>query len=162
METDSIIREYHAEYCRATGLQVKYGMDHYTDWYLFAKQFEVGDIFIVVEYLKKLYRHEPEILKACLRLSKLIRERSRFAEYLAEAMAEARKPKVTERDRVLAATGRPREPGDNTRTPAQILAGGGPPASATHSSTQEATAVLPSDVEQFLKEHEEWKRRKAK
>lgn len=116
-----IAQQLHQAYCEATGLKVKYSFAFYSDWYLFAKDFEAEDIKTVVNYLRNLYRDKPEILAACLRITKLVRERDTFAQYLAEAKAEARKPRTTERDRVLAATGRPQEVPDNVKTPAQVL-----------------------------------------
>lgn len=100
-----IAQEYHAAYCEATGLKIKYTFEFYADWFLFAKQFEPGDIATVVRYLKVLYKDKPDILAACLRIRKLIKERASFAEYLAEAQAKARIPKETPRDRALAAAG---------------------------------------------------------
>ncbi len=85
-------KPYHEAYCAATGLKVLYNMEYYSDYYLFAKDFSPEDIQLVVKYLRKLYKDKPEILRASLRISKLIRERARFGEFLAEAKAEARAP----------------------------------------------------------------------
>jgi chorismate mutase len=121
MPVRDIADEFHEAYCEATGLKVKYTFSFYSDWFLFAKEFTQDDIKTVVNYLRKLYKDKPEILMACLRITKLIRERDTFAQYLAEAKAEARKPRMTERDRVMEATGRAKEPPDNTRSAGQVL-----------------------------------------
>jgi hypothetical protein len=92
-EFHDIAQEFHQAYVAATGLKVKYTMEYYSDYYLFAKDYSADDIPVVVNYLRKLYRDKPEILAASLRITKLIREKARFGEFLAEALADARKPK---------------------------------------------------------------------
>lgn len=118
---EDLLRRLHDEYCRATGLPIRYTFEHYSDWYLFAQRFEPGDIAAVVAYLRKLYRSRPDILRASLRFSKLIKDRQRFEEYLAEARAERRKPVKTDRDRVLEASGREAQRESEARSVGQIL-----------------------------------------
>lgn len=100
-EIRDIAQLYHDAYVKATGLKVKYTMEYYSDYYLFAKDYSPEDIAVVVKYLRGLYKDKPEILKASLRISKLIREKARFGEYLAEAQAEARAPRKTPATAVL-------------------------------------------------------------
>lgn len=103
-EVRDIAQEYHRAYCEATGLNMKYTFSLYTLWYLFAKEFKAEDLETVVRHLRKIYRDKPDILRACLRLPKLIEDHAMFASYLAEAQAEARKPKKTEKERLLERT----------------------------------------------------------
>lgn len=100
-EVQDIAQEYHEAYCLASGLKVKYTMGLYSDWYLFAKEFDPEDLKTVIDYLRQLYRDRPDIAVAAVRLPKLIQDRTLFASYLAEAQACARVPKQTERQRLL-------------------------------------------------------------
>lgn len=122
-EVRDIAAQYHEAYCQASGLKVKYNFSHYSDWYLFAKDFEMSDLGTVIHYLKKLYRGKPDILKACIRLPKLIQDHAMFASYLAEAeqekramAAKARAPVKSPATRAIEAwRGLPVEPEDKAK-----------------------------------------------
>src|SRR3972149_8384981 len=101
------IPELHEEYCQLTGLQLRYmPLEHDSDWYLWSKEFGGEDLKLVVGWLRST-QLDKRILANQLAFRHLIRCREYFAEYLAQAQAEARKPKPTERDAVLKAAGRP-------------------------------------------------------
>lgn len=118
------ISDLHDLYCQLTGLNLRYTpMEHDSDWYLWSKDFGSDDLELVVPWLKRHYAKKPDILKSTLMFRHLIRCKDYFREYLAQAQADARKPKRTDRDSVLAATGRTEPKPDNTKTPAQILRG---------------------------------------
>lgn len=118
------IPELHEAYCRLTGLPLRYmPLEHDSDWYLWSKEFGIEDLELVVAWLRSQYKDKPSILKNSLMFRHLIRCRDYFGEYLAQAQAEARKPKETERDRVLAATGRPKNAeGKPAMSAAQVMA----------------------------------------
>lgn len=101
-------QEHHELYCSLTGLHLRYmPLEHDSDWYLWAKTYDQEDLKQVVPWLRQRYKDRPDILANTLMFRHLIRCRDYFGEYLAQAQADARKPKATERDRVLSATGRP-------------------------------------------------------
>lgn len=84
--------------------------------------FTEEDLRLMVSYRKRTVT-EPRILKAMLRWRFLIRDTQRFAEDLPEAKAHLRnqKAKPTEREKILAATGRPAIVPDKTKTSEQLL-----------------------------------------
>jgi hypothetical protein len=124
-EFHDLAQEYFEAYKQATGLPLKYTMSYYSDIYLFAKDFSPEDIPVVVNYLRKLYKDKPEILAASLRITKLLREKDRFGEFLAEALASARVPAKNPATAIKQAwRGLPEEDTKDTSKPiGQILPG---------------------------------------
>lgn len=108
-EIKDIAHQYHDAYCEASGLKVKYTFSLYSDWYLFAKDFEMSDLGTVIRYLKRLYKDKPDILRACIRLPKLIQDHSMFAAYLAEADEDARREAANARAHVKSRATKARE-----------------------------------------------------
>lgn len=100
--------KFHEEYRSATGLDLPFriGMDY--AYGLFAREFHLGAITMVVRHLRHIYKDQPSILRSSLRWGYLINDRDRFAELLAEATATRRNAirPATNRQQVLAATGR--------------------------------------------------------
>jgi hypothetical protein len=96
-------------------------LEHSSDWYQWSKVFGPEDLELVVPWLKREYKDKPQILRNMLAFRHLIRMRDYFGEYLAAAKAEARKPKPTERDRILRAVGRTCEACYPAQSAAQIL-----------------------------------------
>jgi hypothetical protein len=89
------------------------------------------------------------------------RERGRFAEYLAEARAEERKPKATERGKILAATGRTEKKPEGLRTIGEVLDGSGlvlPSVPPQAEGLLPAPAISP-EAKAWMEEHDQWKRR---
>ena len=99
-ELHDIAQQFHEAYCQASKLPVKYTMGMYTDWFLFAREFKEEDLGTVIRYLKRLYRGNPDILRACIRLPKLIQDHAMFASYLAEAEQQEREKAANARAHV--------------------------------------------------------------
>lgn len=130
------IPELHESYCRLTKLPLRYiPMEHDRDWYEWVKRLQLQDpdqdlkeaLELVVGRINFTVK-DKHIRTNMLSFSYLIRRPDLFVEHLTAAKADARKPQQTERDRVLASTGRPKCPSCDrrakqlVRTPAQIIA----------------------------------------
>lgn len=174
MESDDLLQQYHTEYCKQTGLPLRCSIGMYYPWGLFAKEFALTDIKVVVDHLRRIYRDQPSILRASLRWSYLIEERGHFREFLAEALAEARKPKATAREKALASIGHPAVSKDGLKTAARVIKDlnllpdvaerQDPTASPPPTFPGEAPAALPigqdGDSQDFMAEHQKWKSRR--
>lgn len=95
----------HALYCRLTGFELRWiELVHAYIWFQWSRHFTESDLRLVVRWLKERYRNSPGVLENCLRFRHLIVEIDQFGEYLAVAKS---RPRQTDRQSVLAASGRP-------------------------------------------------------
>lgn len=114
---------FHALYCQLTGYEIPYTLSRMFEWERFALQFTHEDLRLVVGYIKKLKKQGRNCRSLIMRsLISGPNSLEFFAEDLAEAKRQARKPVPVERDGVLASSGRP-EVEKPARSAADILAG---------------------------------------
>jgi len=99
----------HALYCKQADINLPYmPLWHDRDWHEFHKLFSDKDLTLVMNHIKKRYSTNRTIMRHMLGFRFLIQQPDRFSELLAEAKAVPRKH--TDRQSVLAATGRATEP----------------------------------------------------
>lgn len=102
-----IASDFFAYYAKLTGHQLKpVPFAWESDTYLFLKLFDADELRVVVRHIQKRYADKPDIVASMTRWVYLIRQTDTFAGLLAEANAMNR-PRHTERDKVLLASGRP-------------------------------------------------------
>lgn len=116
----------HQTYCRLSGMEIALTMGRTYAWEVWSsKGWTATDLTLVVSRLKQLIR-EKRKWESSLHFRRLIEDLDGFEEILSEARALARVPQrtITDRDRVLQASGRKAtEVQLAARTPAQIMAG---------------------------------------
>lgn len=113
----------HQRYCSLTGLQVKLNIFRALSWERWsAHGWSQVDLEDVIAHLRRTQPDRIWFLRmAGFRC--LIEDCERFEGYLSEARALARVPKPTPRDRILQASGRPKDDcACNARSAAQIMA----------------------------------------
>ena len=113
----------HDEYNRLTGLDIPYSMSKHYGWEQWIVHgYTQSDLAPVVNYIRRRIK-ERRREKESLLFRNLIQNYDNFGEDLAMAKAENRVPQRTERDRVLAAVGRPSVLDREPVTPGQVMAG---------------------------------------
>lgn len=109
------IAAIHAAYCRATGFQLRLSYPRERAWHEYLSAgFTIEDLLLVIEWIKREIRSERR-REASLLFRNLVEQVERFEEDRALAMAHARRPQPTARDRALAAL-RPVAPNQTTST----------------------------------------------
>src|SRR5690348_4456855 len=120
-----IVRGLHEIYTQFTGLRVRFDFQRMTTWNNWrSHSFTSEDLKLVIRHLKGKIIKERK-WPSSLFFNNLIGRPDLFEEELAEARAMARVKPVTERDRVLQMSGRPRtsERPQAAQTAGDVLAG---------------------------------------
>lgn len=105
-QMDAAIREVHAVYCTATGMQLRLGLGEYNRqaaWFRFLQAgFSNEDLHVVIRYLQRKIREGTRNVGA-LKFSNLVERLDAFEEELQLARAElkAMQPKATPRQRAV-------------------------------------------------------------
>lgn len=101
------VREYHAVFCAATGIELRIGLGEYSreaSWFRFIQAgFTSDEVHFVACHLMRKIREGTRNI-GCIRFSNLIERLDAFEEELGLARAEQRnaKPQPTAKDRVIA------------------------------------------------------------
>ncbi len=120
-ETTSV-KPLHQAYCRLTGLDLTMLMRHVFAWRAFQEHgWGEAELKLVIPMVKADIKARKTWDKA-LDFRNFIERDDEFAEHLARAKSQARAPKSTPRDRILAQTGHAVTQKETVRTAAQIMA----------------------------------------
>ena len=111
----------HQHYCAITGLEIPYTMQRHYQWEKWLiSGFTARDLSMAVRYIMRRIR-ERRREKESLLFRNLIGNPENFGEDLAMARHEQRGPTVTERERILNATGRLLPEDRPAVTPKQVI-----------------------------------------
>lgn len=97
----------HSQYCQLAGLDLRMSMQHVYAWHAWQTNGKFGPEDLVLVFGWIALQKRTRGLTYSTGFDRLIRDLDRFAELLANAKAEARRPKPTSKDKILEASGRP-------------------------------------------------------